>query len=274
MVLQPLRPGLAAALALGAALLGPLPAAALSLLGPDDVRWGPALAAATPEGFDAALAASGIATTSGATFRAETPAERIPGWDPMLPGGTGGALEIEDLGAGAWGASGAALSTRNLAWPYAVVVDFVMPVVALEAVWAAANADWRATAWDVSGALIGSVDVPGMGVGSPAGRLALGLDGWDALMGVSGIARLQLQSLGGYDWLYLDGLRLIAPGDATPRAPGGGGLSIEAEAPLAAAVPLPPALALIGAALAGLASLRRRSPRGVGCRGWISLRNG
>ncbi len=260
---SPIRPAAPARLALAlGVLLAPLPAAALSLLAPEDARWGPALEAAAPEGFDRAVVASGTVSTAGATFRSETPAERMPGWDPALPGGTGGALGLADLGAGAWGASGAALSTRDLAWPYAIVVDFVVPVVALDAVWAAANADWRVTAWDVSGALIGSVDVAGLDRGGPAaGRLALGLDPADALLGVSGIARLELASLGGYDWLYLDDLRLVAAGDATPRAPGGGGLAIEAAPPAAAAVPLPPAAALLGAALAGLGTLRHARRR-------------
>ena len=90
-----------------------------------------------------------------ASLRAMSPAAVMPDYDPRLPGGDGGSIGLENMGAGAWGTSGMAVSTLDLAWPYGLVIDFDVAVTAFDAVWAAANADWQATAFDAAGGLIG-----------------------------------------------------------------------------------------------------------------------
>ncbi|MEC9432594.1 MAG: hypothetical protein VYD87_06790 [Pseudomonadota bacterium] len=248
------------------------PAAALSLIDPGDAAWAASLAAGPSTGFEDASAAGTGVDAGFASLRALSPAAVMPGYDPSLPGGTGGAAGLEDLGVGAWGASGMAVSTRDLAWPYGLVIDFETPAIAVDAVWAAANADWLVMAYDAEGALIGETVVPGFdaakspasgGTGAEAGRLAVAVDAEEAEAAVGGgISRLELRSLGGYDWLYLDDLRIAtaAPAGAggpeaaptpTPTPPPG------APAAALSAVPLPAGGLLMGFGLAALLAAGR-----------------
>ena len=128
-----------------------------------------------------------------------SPAAVMPDYDPRLPGGDGGSIGLENMGAGAWGTSGMAVSTLDLAWPYGLVIDFDVAVTAFDAVWAAANADWQATAFDAAGGLIGRTVIPGFdadrspvsgGTGEIAGRAAVALSDAEAEALASGTVLL------------------------------------------------------------------------------------
>lgn len=249
-----MRPSsLAVALAAAALLLAPAELRALSL-GPG--AWSQALDRAA-ETFETARPDGRAVQVRGLRFSPLSPGELAPG----VP--AGGALELA-LACGL-GGDGQAVSTRPLAWPYGFVLELDRPAAALSLAWLGANADWRVTAQDDRGATIGQVTMPGFepaaspvsgGAGAPQARLTLALGPEDDARG--GIARLTFESLGDYDWLFLDDLRAV-PDAERPRAPAGA-LRLSAAAP-ASPVPLPAPLALLGAALGGLAWLRPRRSR-------------
>jgi hypothetical protein len=221
-----------------ALLLAAAPACALTQ---DLSGWEAALAGGETDGFETArLEGRGVESRL-AHLAPLSPGEVVAG-EPA--GGALGLARAEGLGL-----SGLTVSTRDLAWPYGFVLELARPAAALDMAWAAANADWRATAYDPFGARIGeTVIAPG------TGRLRLALEAETRETG--GIARLELVSLGGYDWLHLDDLRLAeTPQAALPV------LTVEAMAALApppSSVPLPAPLLLLAAGLAALPALRRR----------------
>ncbi|SDW66737.1 hypothetical protein SAMN05444336_10244 [Albimonas donghaensis] len=264
------------ALAMASLTLAARPAAALALIDPSDAAWSAALAAGRSTGFDHATPAGTGVDAGFASLRAMSPAAVMPDYDPRLPGGNGGSIGLENMGAGAWGTSGMAVSTLDLAWPYGLVIDFDVAVTAFDAVWAAANADWQATAFDAAGGLIGRTVIPGFdadrspvsgGTGEVAGRAAVALSDAEAEAAVGGgISRLELRSLGGYDWLYLDDLRVATamPGAEAGETPTPGALRRD-ESLAVSEVPLPPAALLLGGGLLALLRVgRRRGGRGGG----------
>lgn len=225
--------GLAAALTLGAG------------------GWAGRLAAAPAEGFEAARLSDGEVRTAAARFAPLAQGEAAPG----VPAGGRLVLSRDPLP----GVSGAAVSTRDLAWPYAFVIKLARPAAALALVWAGANADWRVSARAADGAPLGQALVPGFdpdraplsgGAGDPQARLTLSLAP-EALAASGGVSRLKLTSLGGWDWLLMDDLRVVESVQPPPPA-------LSLSAPLPSPVPLPAAWPLLTAALSAFAALRRR----------------
>lgn len=197
---------------------------------------GAAPAAALTVDFEDA-AVSGGAVSAGGAWAAPTGREGVT---------AGGALRVaRGLDGRAPGLSGAALSTRDLAWPYGFSVRLPEAAAAASAVWAAGDRDWRVQGLDEAGAAVAEA-----AIGAGAAGFAL-----SAEAGGGGFRTLLFESLDGYDWIYLDDLRWEAAPDAAP-APRSITFALVASPPGApgteAVVPLPAGAALAASAFAAL----------------------
>jgi hypothetical protein len=218
--------------------------------------WGGPAAALTI-GFEDAVVAGGSVAFDGGVI---SPA-RMRGAEGEAVGGgrMGVARGLDGL---APGLSGAALSTRDLSWPYGFAVRLTEAASAASAVWAAGNGAWRLRALDAAGETVAEriIAPDASGFELTAGPETAG----------GGFTTLLFESLEGYDWVYLDalGLRPVEGEGVRTRtfvrviAPPEGAAGPSDRS--AAVVPLPAALALGTAAFAGLfgwLGVRRRFGR-------------
>jgi hypothetical protein len=99
------------------------------------------------------------------------------------------------------GLSGAALSTRDLSWPYGFSVDLTQAASGAAAVWAAGDLDWRLRALDAGGRDRGGAGGSRRGTSPSTCRSR-------PRPRATGFTTLLFESVKGYDWIYLDALRL------------------------------------------------------------------
>ncbi|MEM6438400.1 MAG: hypothetical protein AAF763_01710 [Pseudomonadota bacterium] len=213
--------------------------------------WG-APAAALTIGFDDAVVEDGSVVFEGGVASAARASGL--GGEPFGGGRLSLARGLDGLSPGL---AGAALSTRDLSWPYGFAVNLEAAASCASAAWAAGDGDWRVRALDAAGETVADRII------APDARgfeLSLGPDAAG-----DGFTTLLFESLDGYDWIYLDALQLRPAEASGIRSRTWARVIAAPEAapdPMdrsAAVVPLPAALALSATVFAGFF-------------GWLGLR--
>lgn len=190
--------------------------------------------------FEAAIDVGGALAFEGGRVRALGPMDLGPAWAGVSGGGS---LGLADVGDGFGAVTGAALSTRDLSWPYGFIIEFESAASAASAAWAAGGVDWSIQAVDSRGGVLAETVVE-----AGATRFELGLD--DADLAEEGFSSLLFRSLGGYDWIYVDSLAWAE------RAPVQNRMFVRRiDREVSAEVPLPAAFALMGSAVGALGLL-------------------
>jgi len=144
---------------------------------------------------------------------------------------TSNTLRIAPFGEGgsSWLGSGQTLTTRDTAGNSSFSIAFANPVSAFGMDWGAANPSWNVSLYDSANNLLESV----VFVGGNAGASFSEFYGAQH----AGISRVELTSLGGYDWVIVDDFTYVAGRNQVPE---------------------PGSMALVALAMVGLGAVRRR----------------